>query len=194
MNGTELGFKNAPGIKYWAVGMEFQWLTARYRVINVLEDGQCAMTLLLSSDANDDRPYSKWQSFGRYEDRGSSILDLKSVWEGRKYKRYEDGICTVVWSNSQYIVYKICGAVYCEFKDSFLNLCSPIPISSPMDLKAGDIVEVEWKKKDNRIDKIPAYGLVEYISQDRFKIKNDDRIIAYDQVIIHKLVREKKDK
>lgn len=80
------GFKNAPQITHWAVGMEFRWMNASYRVIHTIENGQTALAVLLSCDSTDDHPYPGCQMFGRYEDRGTSILDLSVPWVGRQYR------------------------------------------------------------------------------------------------------------
>jgi hypothetical protein len=128
------GFKNCPSVTAWAVGMEFQWRAAKYRVLHTIEGGQTAAAVLLSSDKPDDVPYPRVQLFGRYEDRGPSNLDLDSVWVDREYMGDEtvgDNRTKVRAVNDDVVAYSERGELYCTSRSEFREHWKPLPLTAP---------------------------------------------------------------
>lgn len=152
------GFKNAPNINYWAVGMEFRWLDATYRVCHVSGDRQRAVGILIDKDKTNDTPYPWRRSFGQFEDRQSATLDLGSIWEGREYRVKGSGTrdCVVRIVGERKIGFAALDGPWNHIwtREAFLDRYEPVPLYSAAQVqsesrkfKKGDTIVLHGKVK-----------------------------------------------
>jgi hypothetical protein len=116
------GFKNAPEITHYAVGMRVKYRSRQwFTVVHVFLTGTAE--IIRDDDTAENLLHRRCLP--------NYTLDLDSIWVGRRYRSKYDETATVLMVDSKYVAFDKVTDRWCWPIDDFKMVFKPLPLSKP---------------------------------------------------------------